>query len=91
MKSEWKIGSTEVLRRVVPPLTIWAVGKLLEAPSVRAATKEIDRRAERQKRQAVRAVQSAGRNALSHGVLLAASVTAFALGAALLTKALQKR
>jgi hypothetical protein len=37
-----KPGTADVLRRVIPPLTVWAVGKLLDQPRVKTAVEKID-------------------------------------------------
>ena len=76
-----------VIKRLIPPLAVWAVGKVLETPSAQGAMKEIDSRAYIQKRNAERAVRKAGRNVASNPAWFAAGLAAIAIGVGLIAKA----
>ncbi len=80
-----------IVHRVVPALTAWAVTRLLEVPKVQASVRSIDRDIDDRRRRARTAVQhavrDAGKNAVSHGVWLAAGVVAFAAGIVFIARA----
>ena len=79
--------SHQVIKRLIPPLVVWGLGKLLETPRMRDALEEADSRAYVHKRNAARAVRRAGRNAARNPVLVVVGVTAIVIGIGLLTKA----
>ena len=80
-------GSHQAIKRLIPPLAAWVLGKLLEAPRVKGALQEVDSRAFIGKRTAIRTVRRAGRNAASNPAWLAAGVAAIAVGIGLMAKA----
>ena len=55
----------DVLKKVIPPLTAWAVAKLMERPQVKAAFSRVDRasqvRARRARQNAIRNRRAPGR------------------------------
>jgi hypothetical protein len=79
----------EVIKRLVPPLAVWAVGKLLETPRARAALQEVDSRAYVQKRNAMRTVRRASRNAAANRAWFLAGAAAVAIGIGLMAKAVR--
>lgn len=72
---------------MIPPLTVWAVTKLLETPQVKRKLQEVDARAYVKKRDAARAVRRAGRNAAKNRILVAAGAAAVAVGISMMAKA----
>jgi hypothetical protein len=86
-----KPKSHHVINRLIPPLTVWAVGKLLEAKPVRGALQEADARAYIKKRDVARSVRRAGKNASDNAGWLAAGVAAIAVGIGLMAKATRKK
>ena len=76
-----------VIKRLIPPLAVWAVGKMLETPKVQGALEEVDSRAYVQKRNAERAVRKAGKNIASNPAWFAAGLAAIAIGVGLIAKA----
>ncbi|PYQ60543.1 MAG: hypothetical protein DMF58_07900 [Acidobacteria bacterium] len=87
-----KTSSThQVIKRLIPPLAVWAVGKLLETPRVKGALQEVDSRAYVQKRNALRTVRRASRNAASNSAWLIAGAAAIAVGIGLMAKAVRDR
>src|SRR5258706_484349 len=55
--------SHQLIKRMIAPLTVWAVTKLLETRAVKERLQEVDAHAYSKKRQAGRALRRAGRNA----------------------------
>ena len=79
--------SHQVIKRLIPPLVVWGLGKLLETPRMRDALEEADSRAYVHKRNAARAVRRAGKNAARNPVLVVVGVAAIVVGIGMLTKA----
>ena len=69
-------GAEDVLKRIIPPLTVWAVGKLLDQPRVKVAVAKIDQkvygRVRRVRRNADRVWYAAGAAAIVIGIGLLA-------------------
>jgi hypothetical protein len=82
-----KTDSHSMLKRIVAPLTVWAVTKLLEAPKVKGAMADVDRKFHKQSRKAGRAVARVSANAMSNRLWLAAGVAAIVTGVGLMAKA----
>jgi hypothetical protein len=82
-----KTGTHQWIHRLIPPLAVWVIGKALATPKAQGALKELDSRAYVQKRNAIRSVKRAGRNAASKPVWLAAGAAAIAVGIGLMAKA----
>jgi hypothetical protein len=80
-------GSHQAIKRLIPPLAAWVLGKLLEAPRVKGALEEVDSRAFIGKRTAMRSVRRAGRNAASNPAWFAAGAAAIVVGIGLMAKA----
>lgn len=85
-----KTTTHTLIKRLIPPLAVWALGKVLETPQVKDALEEVDSRAYVQKRNATRAIRRAGRNAASRPAWLVAGAGAIAIGIALMAKATRK-
>ena len=79
--------SHQVIKRLIPPLVVWGLGKLLETPRLRGALEDADSRAYVHKRNAARAVRRAGKNAARNPVLVLVGVAAIVVGIGMLTKA----
>jgi len=80
-------ASHQAIKQLIPPLAAWVIGKLLEAPQVKGALHEVDARAYVKKRDVMRTVRRAGRNAASNRVWLAAGAAAIVIGIGLMAKA----
>ena len=80
-------ASHQAIKQLIPPLAAWVVGKILDAPKVKGAMKDVDSHAYERQRNAVRAVKRAGRNAASNPVWFAAGAVAIAIGIGLMAKA----
>ena len=82
-----KTGSHQWIHRLIAPLAVWAVGRALSTPKAQGALKELDSRAYIQKRNVVRSVKRAGRNAASKPAWLVAGAAAIVVGIGLMAKA----
>ena len=78
-----KPGSHDVIQRMIPPLAVWAVGKMLEVPRVQRALHGVDRKFYAKKR-------SAERHAIQNRRWVAASAAAFLLGVGFMARATKK-
>ena len=76
-----------VIKRLIPPLAVWAIGKVLVTPKMQGALEEVDSRAYVQKRNAARAVRKAGKNVASQPAWFVAGLAAVAIGIGLMAKA----
>jgi hypothetical protein len=72
------------LTRLIPPLTVWAIGRILEIPSVKGSVLELDGRANRQRYEMVRSLKRGAKNAKSNLPWLAAGAAAIVIGIGLL-------
>jgi hypothetical protein len=79
--------SHHLIVRLITPFTIWAMSKLLETQRVKDTLHEIDSRAFVAKRNTMRGVKRAGRNALHNSAWLAGGAAAILIGAGLIGKA----
>jgi hypothetical protein len=74
-----KPGTADMLKRIIPPLTVWAVGKLLDQPRVKTAVEKIDHKvyggARKMRRNSDRAWYAAGAAAIVIGIGLLAKGT----------------
>jgi hypothetical protein len=82
-----KPDSHSMLKRIVAPLAVWAVTKALEAPKVKGAMADVDRKIQKQRRKAGRAVVRASANAMNNRLWFAAGVAAIVTGVGLMAKA----
>jgi hypothetical protein len=82
-----KSPTHQTLKRLIPPLTVWAIGKILETPSVKGSVMELDSAAYRKRHSAARSIRRSVKNAKSNSSWLAAGAAAIVLGLGLMTKA----
>ena len=82
-----KLKSHQLVIRMITPLTVWAVTKLLDAPPVKERLQKVDARTHLAKRSAAQSLRRAGRNAAKNGAWLAGGAVAIALGIGMITKA----
>jgi len=85
-----KANSHAMLKRVVAPLTVWAVTKVLEAPRVKKAMGRVDQKFYDQRKKAKRSVARASDNAMNNRMWLAAGLAAIVTGIGLMTKATRR-
>jgi hypothetical protein len=78
------------LKRLIPPLTIWAIGKILETPRVKASVMGVDGVAYKKRHAAARSVKRGVKNAKSNSSLFAAGAAAIVVGLGLMAKATRK-
>ena len=83
MKSVMKPRSHDVLERMIPPLAVWAVGKMLGVPKVQRALQKVDKKLYAEKR-------TAGKRAKNNGAWLAAGAAAFLLGIGFMARAAKR-
>ena len=76
---------------LVPTLTVWAIGRILEMPSVKGKVMEIDGRANKQKYDLERSLKRGIRNAKSNIPLVAAGVAAIVVGVGLMAISARER
>ncbi|HEV7427358.1 MAG TPA: hypothetical protein VGQ46_13410 [Thermoanaerobaculia bacterium] len=82
-----KSPTHQTLKRLIPPLTVWAIGKILETPSVRGGVLQLDGAAYKRRSAAARSIKRGVRNAKSNSSWLAAGAAAIVVGIGLMTKA----
>jgi hypothetical protein len=75
------------MMRLVPPLTVWAIGRILEIPSVKGNVMVVDGLANKQKYDLGRSLKRGVKNARSNVAWLAAGAVAIVAGVGLLAKA----
>ena len=69
-----------MLKRIVAPLAVWAVTKVLETPRVKSAVARVDRKLYKKRRKVAR-------NAIKNRVWLAAGLAAIVTGVSLVARA----
>ncbi len=79
-----KSPTRTTMMRLVPPLTVWAIGRILEMPGVKGKVMEIDGRANKQKYDLGRSLKRGVRNARSHITLVAVGAAAIVAGIGLM-------
>jgi hypothetical protein len=77
------------MTRLIPPLTIWAIGKILDMPSVKGSVMELDGHAYKKRHEAVRSVKKSFKNARDNSSWVAAGAAAIAIGIGLMAKAVR--
>jgi hypothetical protein len=82
-----KSPTHQTLKRLIPPLTVWAIGKILETPRVKGSVMELDGLAYKQRHSAARSIRRGVKNARSNSSWLAAGAAAIVVGLGLMTKA----
>ena len=83
--------SHHLVMRMITPLAVWAVTKLLDSPSVKDKLQEVDARTFVAKRGAAKSLRRAGRNAANHRALLAGGAAAVAVGISMITQAARRK
>ena len=78
-----KPRSHDVIQRMIPPLAVWLVGKVLEVPRVQRKLHEVDRKFYATKR-------SAERQAAHNRAWFAAGAAAFVVGISCLARATKR-
>lgn len=78
-----KPRSHDVIQRMIPPLAVWAVGKMLEVPRVQRALHDVDKKFYAGKR-------TMTRNAANNRAWLAAGAAAVVLGISIMARATKK-
>jgi hypothetical protein len=86
-----KSPTHSTLTRLIPPLTVWAIGKILETPRVKGSVMELDGLAYRKRHSAARSIKRSVRNARSNSSWLAAGAAAIVVGLGLMTKATRRK
>ena len=82
--------SHDMLKRIVAPLTVWAVTKVLEAPRVKKAMGRVDDKFYEQRHKAERSLVRASRKAMNNRIWLAAGVAAIVTGVSLVAKSVKR-
>lgn len=82
-----KSPTHQTLKRLIPPLTVWAIGKILETPQVKGSMTALDGRAYKRRHAAVRSLKRGLKNAKSNSSWLAAGAAAIVVGIGLMAKA----
>ncbi len=78
-----KLRSHALIKRMIPPIAMWAVGKVLDTPPVQKGLKDLDQNFHRTKR-------TAARNAARNKGLLTAGAAAVAIGLGLMAAATKR-
>ena len=73
--------------RIITPLAVWAVSKILETPKVKGRLQDVEARTYEVKRDAMKSLRRAGRNASRNRVWLAGGAAAIAVGIGMISKA----
>lgn len=84
---EVKSPTRATMMRLVPPLAVWAIGRILEIPSVKGNVMVVDGIANKQRYDLGRSVKRAVKNAKSNIPWLVAGVAAIVVGIGLMAKA----
>ena len=85
-----KPSSQDMLKRVIAPLAVWAVTKVLDTPRVKKTLGKVDDEFHKQRRKAERSVARASANAMRNRVWLEAGVVAIVTGVSLLARATKR-
>lgn len=90
-KTIHKTRPGKLLQRVIPPLAVWAVGRLLDMPRVSEQVHAVDRKTRQAEQKVGRRVRAAGRNAVRNRAWTAAGAAAVAIGLSFLAKATRSK
>lgn len=82
-----KSPTRTTMTRLIPPLTIWAIGRILDSPSVKGSVMELDGRAYKRGHEAVRSVKKGLKNARANSAWVAAGAAAIVIGIGFMAKA----
>ena len=85
-----RTSSHDMLKRIVAPLAVWAVTKVLEAPHVKRAMSRVDDKFYEQRHKAERSLVRASKKAMDNRVWLAAGLAAIVTGVGLVAKSVKK-
>ena len=85
-----KSDSHSMLKRIVAPLTVWAVTKALETPKMKSTMADVDRKFHKKRKQAGRSLLRASENAMNNRIWLAAGVAAIVTGVSLMARATRR-
>jgi hypothetical protein len=80
----------QIIKRLITPLTVFALTKLFESRHVQKALEKVDLRAYVAKQNAESAIRKRLRNATRNPAMLVAGVAAFAIGVGLLARSTKK-
>lgn len=81
-----KSPTRDTMMRLVPPLTVWAIGKIFDVPSVKGNVMELDGRANKKRYELTRSVKRGMKNAKSNLSWLVAGAAAVVVGVGLIAK-----
>ena len=84
-----KLRSDRVIRQIIPPLTMWALKRLLESKGGRRTLHKVDARAYAAQRNASKAIGRRMQNARENRVWLAAGAVALLVGVGLMLRAMR--
>jgi hypothetical protein len=73
--------------RLIPPLAVWAIGRLLDSPRVKGSVMELDAKTYKKRHDTVRLFKGGLKNARSNASWVAAGAAAIAIGVGLVAKA----
>lgn len=82
-----KSPTRTTMTRLIPPLTIWALGRIFDLPSVKGSVMELDGYAYKRRRETVRSLKKGVKNARSNGSWVAAGAVAIVIGIGLVARA----
>jgi hypothetical protein len=82
-----KSPTRTAMTRLIPPLTVWAIGKILELPGLQDGVVALDSHARRQGRDVARSLRRGIRNAKANIPWLAAGAVAITVGVVLMARA----
>jgi len=82
-----KSPTRAALLSLIPPLTVWAIRKVLEAPAVKGSVMELDAKAFKRRHEVERIVKRGVRNAKENRVWLVAGTVAIVVGIGLIARA----
>lgn len=82
-----KSPTRTTMMRLIPPLTIWAIGRLFEMPSVKGSVMELDGYAYKRKHEVERSLRRGVKNARSNISWLAAGAVVIVIGIGLVVRA----
>jgi hypothetical protein len=82
-----KSPTRTTMTRLIPPLTIWAIGRILDLPSVKGSVMQLDGETYKRRHDAVRSFKKGLKNARSNASWVAAGVATMAIGIGLVAKA----
>ncbi len=75
------------ITRLIPPLAVWAIGRILDMPSVKGSVLELDAKTYKKRHDTARLFKGSLKNARSNAPWVAAGAAAIAIGVGLVAKA----